>query len=211
MLATDTVINVLAAGAAKLEDHMESLQPAPQASLPKQARVVSRHGGFQEKNTQLVGTRPLWLSPDRELTVMYPTYMYKALQLAEREMMARHPLAGNEELRSFYAYAGALKSFWGSVVGDERPAHISELEVRLGLLSPRYAESEQVIGKYLHRVLMGAFFKGAGYAYMRGDRPIERKDLDAMVADWVGRAQQRRPVGILRRLAAVVRWVLGRE
>ncbi len=137
--------------------------------------------------------------------------MFKALKLAEGEILARHR-ADSEAVAFFYEYAGLLRTFRDSVTGPERPEHVSTLELRLNLLNPVYEEAEALIGKYLHRVLLGAFFKGAGYAYVKGTTPVTRSDLDEMVADWVGRATLKRcRWSRWNRLKKAARWVLGLE
>ena len=141
---------------------------------------------------------------------MYSTYLYKALQLAEAEMLKALGYSPDavvdlqpddvtdmewRHLQAFYDYARRLRDFVKSCTGPDSPKTVHELVDRLQLVpeSPDTWNAENLVGKWLHRVLMGAFFKGVRVSTMKGEQPIYRSDLDDMVDDWVGKQMRAAP------------------
>lgn len=124
---------------------------------------------------------------------MWPTYLFKALQLAENEIKASEPEPhtpqASPKLAAFYEYARRLIAFDRGCVGPDSPRTVHELAQRTKIIELDVQEAEQLVGKYLLRVMQGAYFKGVRFATMKGESPVTREDLDAMVEEWVGKLQ----------------------
>lgn len=167
--------------------------PSQPAGQP--AAVRSRLGSsFQQKDSRLFGYRPQWLSPDRDLAIMWPTYLIKALQLAENDILSRQssPKVTPQEcpeLSQLYCYARRVTDFDKRCVGPDSPKSVHTLALATQILDPELAGAEALVGKYLLRVMQGAYFKGVRFATMKGESPVYREDLDAMVEEWVGKLQ----------------------
>jgi hypothetical protein len=136
---------------------------------------------FQEESS--ISGKPVRLSPDRDLAVMWPMYVLSALRFSDgavaampKEEQARMEAQMNE-------IAKRMIAFQRGCVGPTSPKTVHEICERVGLFKDN-REGLDLLGHYLLRVLVGAYFSGVRMALMRGEKPLELVDLMARACVW---------------------------
>jgi len=123
---------------------------------------------------------PIWLSPDRDVSVMIPLYIRRAVDLLRRaydeDDGARAPDVGIEDCQ---AYVAKIQAF---ILDCDKGFNTPSLEKsfqQLGLLTQPKAEA--ALGKYVLRVLLCAYYKGLRER-QRGERgdPVTISTLTSM-------------------------------
>lgn len=108
------------------------------------------------------------LAPGRDLVVMLPVWVMKAIQLG-----AKNEVVVPENLHNFVV---RLDSFFRGAVDSGQTQKVSELCEKLQLFHAS-KEEEDFVARWLFRQLLGSYYGGVRVSTKVGDDPVRVVDL----------------------------------
>lgn len=146
---------------------------------------------IQQGQPDPTGTnQKVWLSADRDIAVMFPSYVARALRLTASEISKSDRSLAERELlmAGLSRLAETLAAFTNGSSGDGAADTVHALGDRVGLLpqaGPR-DDARAMFNEQLMRVLASAYFYGVRMSLHAGERAVNREDLALAVKDVLG-------------------------
>lgn len=150
---------------------------------------------IQQGQPDPTGTnQKVWLSADRDIAVMFPAYVARALRLTSAQLK----LAAAPDSSVYHAriailsnLAERLRDFTNGSTGEGAAANVHELAVRVGFLQGDECDSDTLLvrsmfAEQLMRVVFSAYFYGVRMSLHAGERAVNREDLELAVKEVMG-------------------------
>lgn len=149
---------------------------------------------IQQGQPDPTGTnQKVWLSADRDIAVMFPSYVARALRLTAASLASGS--TPEDQKRSMTdalsALASKLAAFTNGSSGEGSAATVHELASRVGFIEPADAPHDvlavrQLFAEQLTRVVASAYFYGVRMSLHAGERAVNKEDLERAVKDVAG-------------------------